>query len=58
MNQHLALRMLTHVLAAAAIFFVFQRYALGATLETSTLWAAVGGVGAAALVWSQHRRNS
>jgi hypothetical protein len=49
--------MLLHALAAAAIFFVFQRYGLGATLETSTLWAVVGAVAAAALAWSQHRRG-
>jgi len=56
-SNYLALRILLHALAAAAIFFAFQRYALGATLETSALWAAVGAVAAAALAWSQHRRG-
>jgi hypothetical protein len=49
--------MLMHALAAAAIFFAFQRYGLGATLETGILWAVVGAAGAAALTWSQHRRG-
>jgi hypothetical protein len=56
MSKNLALRMLLHALAAAAIFFAFQRYALAATLETSALWAAVGAVAAAGLAWSQNRR--
>jgi hypothetical protein len=54
---NLVIRMLVHALAAAAAFFAFQRYALGATLETSALWAAAGALGAAALAWSQHRRT-
>ena len=58
MNNNLAVRMLMHAVAAAVIFFAFQHYALGATLETSALWAAVGGIGAAALAWSQRRRGS
>jgi hypothetical protein len=56
-SNNLILRMLMHALAAAAIFFAFQRYGLGATTETSILWAAVGAVGAAALAWSQRRRG-
>ena len=54
-SNNLVFRMLMHAFAAAAIFFVFQRYALGATPETSALWAAVGAVAAAVLAWSQHR---
>lgn len=50
--------MLVHASAAALIFFVFQRYGLSATLETSALWAVVGAVGAGILAWSQHRRGS
>jgi hypothetical protein len=57
MSNNLVLRMLMHAVAAAAIFFTFQRYGMGATLETSALWAAVGAVAAAALAWSQHRRG-
>jgi hypothetical protein len=57
MTGQLALRMVLHALAAAAIFFAFQRYGLGATMETSTLWAVVGAVAAAVLAWSQHRRG-
>ena len=57
MSNNLALRMLMHALAAGAIFLAFQRYGLGATLETSVLWGIGGAVGAAALTWSQHRRG-
>jgi predicted NBD/HSP70 family sugar kinase len=53
----LALRMLMHAVAAAVIFFLFQRYAINSTLETSALWAAAGAVGAAILARSQHRRG-
>lgn len=56
-SNNLALRMLVHAVAAAVIFFAFQRYGLGATVETSALWAAVGAVAAAVLAWSQHRRG-
>ena len=56
-SNNLALRMAMHALAAAAIFFAFQRYGLNATLETSMLWAVAGAVGAAALAWSQRRRH-
>ena len=56
MSKHLALRMLMHAVAAAVIFFVFQRYGMAASVETSALWAAVGAVAAAALAWSQSRR--
>jgi hypothetical protein len=49
--------MLMHASAAAAAFFVFQHYGLGATLETGILWALAGAVGAAALAWSQRSRG-
>ncbi len=49
--------MVVHCVAAAALFFLFQRYALGASVETSGLWAIAGGIGAAALAWSQNRRG-
>jgi hypothetical protein len=49
--------MLMHASAAAVIFYLFQRYAIGATLETSALWAVAGAVGAAILARSQHRRG-
>ena len=57
MSNTLALRMLMHASAAAAVFFVFQRYGLGTTLETGILWALAGAVGAAALTWSQRSRG-
>jgi hypothetical protein len=57
-NNNPLLRMLMQALAAAVIFFAFQKYALGATLETSALWAVAGAVGASILAWSQYRRGS
>ena len=57
MRNNLPLRMLAHALAAAAIFYAFQRYALGATLETSLLWSVAGAAGAAFVAWSQHHRG-
>ncbi|NDH63204.1 MAG: hypothetical protein EBY18_16515 [Alphaproteobacteria bacterium] len=56
-SNNLALRMLMHASAAAAAFFMFQHYGLGATLETGLLWALAGAVGAAALAWSQRSRG-
>lgn len=51
------LMMASHAAVAGAAFFLFQRYALGASVETSALWAIVGAVSAAALAWSQNRRG-
>ena len=51
------LMMVVHVATAAAAFFLFQHYALGASLETSALWAVAGAIGAAALAWSQNRKG-
>ncbi len=56
-SNNLPLRMLVHASAAAVIFFAFQRYALDATLQTCVLWSVAGAIGAAFLVWSQHRRG-
>jgi len=50
--------MLKHAVLAAVIFFVFQRFGVGTSLEISALWAGVGAVGAAALAYSQHRRGN
>ena len=49
--------MLVHSAGAAAAFYLFQRFALGASVETSALWAVAGAIGAAVLAWSQHRRG-
>jgi hypothetical protein len=54
-TKDLAFRMLAHAALAAVVFFAFQRYALGSTLETSALWSVAGAVGAAVLAWSQQR---
>ena len=45
-----------HAVAAAAFFFVLQRYTLHASLETSLLWALVLGGGAAGLAYTQSNR--
>lgn len=50
-------RMIAHAAAAAILFFLFQRFALGASVESSALWAVAGGIGAAVLAWSQERRD-
>jgi len=51
-RRHIAL----HASAAAAFIFVLQRYALGATLELSLLWALALGGCAAGLAYSQSNR--
>ena len=45
-----------HAVAAAAFFFVLQRYTLNASLETSLLWALVLGGCAAGLAYTQSKR--
>jgi cobalamin synthase len=45
-----------HAVGAAAFIFVLQRYALGATLESSLLWALTFGGCAAGLAYSQANR--
>ena len=45
-----------HAVGAAAFIFVLQRYALGATLESSLLWALTFGGCAAGLAYSQLNR--
>ena len=42
-----------HAVAAGAFFFVFQRYGLGQPDEDSLTFAAILGLGAAALSWYQ-----
>lgn len=48
-------RILLHTVAAAVIFFMFQRFVLATSLETSLLWGVAGGLGAAYLAWSHER---
>ena len=57
MNQRLSWTIL-HTVAAIAFFFTLQRFGLKASLDTSLLWAAVGGVIAAWLAWQQGSRGS
>ncbi|HKU06487.1 MAG TPA: hypothetical protein VJR30_10475 [Bradyrhizobium sp.] len=45
-----------HAVAAAAFVFVLQRFILGASLESSLLWAFVFGAAAAGLAYSQANR--
>jgi hypothetical protein len=45
-----------HAVAAAAFFFLLQRYTLNASLETSLLWALALGGCAAGLAYRQSNR--
>lgn len=45
-----------HAAAAALFIFLLQRYALGATLESSLLWALTLGGCAAGLAYAQSNR--
>ena len=47
------LYILLHVATAAVFGFVLQRYALQQSVDTSMLWAAAFGVGAAFVSWRQ-----
>jgi hypothetical protein len=47
---------LLHTAAAATFMFLLQRYALGATLESSLLWTVTFGGGAAVLATMQANR--
>ncbi|MCD0415655.1 MAG: hypothetical protein QM576_17640 [Rhodopseudomonas sp.] len=47
---------LLHGLAAAAFIFLLQRYALGATLQSSLIWALTFGGCAAGLAHMQSKR--
>ena len=48
--------MALHAAAAAGFIFLLQRYALGATLESSLLWALTFGGCAAGLAYMQSNR--
>ncbi len=45
-----------HAGAAAALVFVLQRFVLGATTETSVMWAVIFGVMAGGLAIMQANR--
>ena len=45
-----------HAAGAAVFFYVLQRYALQATVETSISWALALGVAAAIIGWTQTTR--
>lgn len=47
--------MAMHAAAAAAFFFVLQRFLMKESMEISLLWSAVGAVGAALLAWYHTR---
>ena len=49
--------MALHALAAGAFIFLLQRYALGASLESSLLWALTFGGCAAGLAYMQSTRS-
>lgn len=50
-------RILLHSIAAAVLFFLFQRFALASSLQTSLLWGVAGAIGAAYLAWSHENRG-
>ncbi len=45
-----------HALVAAVFFFLLQRYMLGASLDSSLLWALTFGACAAGLAYMQSKR--
>ena len=45
-----------HAVGGAVFGFALQYFALGASLETSVLWAAAFGLAAAGLAWHQSKR--
>lgn len=47
---------LAHTAVAVVFIFLLQRYALGATLESSSLWALMFGGCAAGLAFMQTNR--
>ena len=49
--------MALHALVAAAFIFLLQRYALGASLESSLVWALTFGGCAAGLAYMQSTRS-
>jgi hypothetical protein len=55
MRQHWR-TILLHTAAAATFMFLLQRFAMGGTLESSLMWAAVFGAGAAVLATQQANR--
>ncbi len=57
MNKKLTLQMLAHSTAAAVIFFVFQYFVVGASLEMSALWSLTGAVCASYLAWRHHQQG-
>ena len=48
-------RIFLHAIAAAVIFFMFQRFAVAASVQTSLIWGIAGALGAAYLAWSHER---
>ena len=48
--------MALHGITAAVFIFLLQRYALGASLESSLLWALTFGGCAVGLAYSQSKR--
>ena len=50
-------RIFLHAIAAAVIFFMFQRFAVAASVQTSLIWGIAGALGAAYLAWSHERRG-
>ena len=50
------LRMTFHAGLAGVVFFALNRFALGQSLDTALMWAAVAAPSAAYLAYSQSRR--
>ena len=47
---------LLHAASAGGFFFILQRFAMGASVETALLWAAFFAAAGAFLAWQQTRR--
>lgn len=50
-------RIIGHAVLAGTFFFVLQRFVNGADVRTSSIWAIIAAVAAAALAYSQSRRG-
>ena len=53
--DNLKVRLVVHIVLAAAFFFSLQRFMMKESLEVSLIWAVIGGAGAAWLAWRQVR---
>ena len=57
MSRQAWLDILAKAVLTAVFFFVFQRYVLKASFETSALWSVLMALSAAWLAWTQWKRG-